>query len=475
MKKNLNKILFLVLGIVFIPSFAGATVSTKLLSEANGSITCRTGVEGSIAKNSLVTWKVGDLSDYGELLISWSGLGVNGASTQSVDTSYSTSGLVDDVSVTLEDESGPLTIKCDTLKVQKTLSEDIGTNNLTCSTVSSITKNTSVTWGINGFNNEDYGPILISWSGSNTSGNDIQSVVSGGYSNAGLIDDVSVTLEDESGPLTIKCNSLNVLKSLSDFASSTDILCSPTESFLAKNITADWGISGLENYGPVLISWSGAVSGNTATVSKIGGYSIAGLVPETSITLEDESLNGPLTIKCNPLTIKKSLSDVLGTDTISCSPSALSLSKNTSVTWGLSGINFDEFGPIIVNWSGTGVSGITTQSATNISGYSTLGTANDVSITLEDESGPLTIKCNPLDITGSTSGGSSGGGSVGNTCKLVGNIDGDRACDADILDFNLLMLNWGSTVSGNDADLNNDDKVDILDLNILMLNWTGTL
>ncbi len=75
----------------------------------------------------------------------------------------------------------------------------------------------------------------------------------------------------------------------------------------------------------------------------------------------------------------------------------------------------------------------------------------------------------------SSGGGSTGGGSVGNTCKLIGNVDGDDACDADILDFNLLMLNWGSTVSGNDADLNNDGRVDILDLNILMLNWTGTL
>jgi hypothetical protein len=476
MKIFLNKILFLALGIVFIPFFANATVpETKFLSEANGSITCRPLVGGSIEKNSPVTWEVGDLGDYGDVLISWSGKGVSG-SLSTVNTSYIDSGLVDDVSVTLEDESGPLTIKCDTLKVQKTLSEDVGTNNISCSPLSSsVSKNTLVTWNTEGFNSDDYGSVSITWSGTGVSGMTTQSVSNtSGYSTSGTKDDVSVTLEDKSGPLTINCNPVNVLKTLSDYSS--DISCFPSVLSSTKNTTVDWGISGLENYDPsVLISWGGSVTGSGVTTSKIGGYSVAGPVSDTTLTLEDES--GPLTIKCNELTIKKTLSDI-DPKNISCSSNGSSFKQKASVTWGLSGINFDEFGPITTIWSGTGVSGMTTQSVSNTSGYSTSGTKDDVSVTFEDESleGPLTIKCNSIDITtSSTGGGSSGGGSVGNTCKLIGNVDGDDACDVDILDFNILALNWGSTISGNVADLNKDGIVNILDFNILALNWTGSL
>ena len=96
--------------------------------------------------------------------------------------------------------------------------------------------------------------------------------------------------------------------------------------------------------------------------------------------------------------------------------------------------------------------------------------------------GTTNITANVGSSTASTSvtvirftGGGGGGSVASKVCSAVGNINGDSKCSVDIFDFNLLMLNWGSTVTGNVADLNNDGIVDILDFNILMLNWTGTL
>jgi len=49
------------------------------------------------------------------------------------------------------------------------------------------------------------------------------------------------------------------------------------------------------------------------------------------------------------------------------------------------------------------------------------------------------------------------------------NLDGH----VNILDFVVLMANWGKTGSGNAADFNGDGKVDIQDFVILMANWTN--
>ena len=43
----------------------------------------------------------------------------------------------------------------------------------------------------------------------------------------------------------------------------------------------------------------------------------------------------------------------------------------------------------------------------------------------------------------------------------------------DILDFNALMVSWGSAAVGSLADFNGDNKVDIFDFNLLMINWIG--
>ena len=164
----------------------------------------------------------------------------------------------------------------------------------------------------------------------------------------------------------------------------------------------------------------------------------------------------------------KTVSDLISAD-ISCS-AGTSVAKNSTANWSITGI--DELVNPTISWSGSGVSG---SEETSVTTYSTAGTINDVVVTIADESGSIEVACDSLSVTGSSGGGSSGGGSVGNTCKIVGNVDGDDACDVDILDFNILALNWGSTVSGNVADLNNDRIVNILDFNILALNWTGSL
>ncbi|MDD4803957.1 MAG: hypothetical protein PHN69_02175, partial [Candidatus Pacebacteria bacterium] len=114
--------------------------------------------------------------------------------------------------------------------------------------------------------------------------------------------------------------------------------------------------------------------------------------------------------------------------------------------------------------------------------YGTIGSKTNTVIIGNGTEENQTITCSVLvqekkstiDNGGST-GGSSGGSISPRSCSIVGNINGDTKCSVDIFDFNLLMLNWGSTVIGNTADLNKDDIVDILDFNILILNWTGTL
>lgn len=80
-----------------------------------------------------------------------------------------------------------------------------------------------------------------------------------------------------------------------------------------------------------------------------------------------------------------------------------------------------------------------------------------------------------------TSTNSSGGGGGGSAITLTTptlplseaakKVDGNNDGKIDVLDFNLLMINWGS--EGVVADFNGDGKVDVLDFNALMIHWTG--
>ncbi|MEK7542776.1 MAG: lamin tail domain-containing protein [Patescibacteria group bacterium] len=49
-------------------------------------------------------------------------------------------------------------------------------------------------------------------------------------------------------------------------------------------------------------------------------------------------------------------------------------------------------------------------------------------------------------------------------------VNGDNKID--VVDFNMLLVNWGSASANNIADFNSDGKVDILDFNLLMIYWT---
>lgn len=88
------------------------------------------------------------------------------------------------------------------------------------------------------------------------------------------------------------------------------------------------------------------------------------------------------------------------------------------------------------------------------------------------------------------SGGSSGGGGGGGGSASIApvaptsvvnspainaaaqSVDANKDGKVDILDFNSVMISWGSAVQNNSADFNTDGKVDIFDFNLLMINWT---
>ena len=71
----------------------------------------------------------------------------------------------------------------------------------------------------------------------------------------------------------------------------------------------------------------------------------------------------------------------------------------------------------------------------------------------------------------STPSGGSGGGGV-STTPATADYDFNSDGNIDILDFNILITNWGNTSATKaTGDANNDGKVDILDFNLLIINW----
>ena len=78
-------------------------------------------------------------------------------------------------------------------------------------------------------------------------------------------------------------------------------------------------------------------------------------------------------------------------------------------------------------------------------------------------------------------GGGGGGGNSNNSQPLVSisplsvaaqKVDTNKDNKIDVLDFNSLMVNWGSTSSNNIADFDGNGKVDVFDFNLLMINWS---
>lgn len=80
------------------------------------------------------------------------------------------------------------------------------------------------------------------------------------------------------------------------------------------------------------------------------------------------------------------------------------------------------------------------------------------------------------------SGGGGGGGSSNPPANQTTNtqtqltptqekIDTNNDSKIDVMEFNLLMINWGNNTPGNPADFDGNGTVDILDFNLLMINW----
>lgn len=74
-------------------------------------------------------------------------------------------------------------------------------------------------------------------------------------------------------------------------------------------------------------------------------------------------------------------------------------------------------------------------------------------------------------------GGGGGGGGYSYTppstlSAAAQKVDANKDNKIDVLDFDILMANWGSTSANNAADFNGDSKVDVFDFNLLMIHWT---
>lgn len=105
--------------------------------------------------------------------------------------------------------------------------------------------------------------------------------------------------------------------------------------------------------------------------------------------------------------------------------------------------------------------------------------ANTVSFAIQSAATPYVIFGKntpaPAPTPVVSSGGGGGGGGIFTSFLnplFTKGKSGDANSDGkiDLLDFNLLMVNWGKT-GANQADLNSDGKVDILDFNQIMVNW----
>jgi hypothetical protein len=97
------------------------------------------------------------------------------------------------------------------------------------------------------------------------------------------------------------------------------------------------------------------------------------------------------------------------------------------------------------------------------------GDSNLVNLTI-----PTSIPTTPTP----TSGGGGGGVYVAPPTSsplsdAAQKVDVNNDNKIDVLDFNTLMVNWGSASTDNIADFNGDGTVDVFDFNSLMINWTS--
>lgn len=139
------------------------------------------------------------------------------------------------------------------------------------------------------------------------------------------------------------------------------------------------------------------------------------------------------------------------------------IDESTIKPYKFDGTNWAEITPFTLNTSANTITFNISSAATPYSLFgSTAATSNSVS-------------------SGSGGGGGGGGGGYYTPAVTIINplsataqkVDSNNDGQIDLLDFNKLMIDWGSTGSGIVSDFDNNGSVDILDFNLLMINWTS--
>lgn len=83
---------------------------------------------------------------------------------------------------------------------------------------------------------------------------------------------------------------------------------------------------------------------------------------------------------------------------------------------------------------------------------------------------PAVPPSSPVANQSGGSGGGGGGMSMNSSSATQGDTNGDHI--VNLIDFNTLIIGWGTKGQNLLADFNRDELVDILDFNILIINWT---
>lgn len=105
--------------------------------------------------------------------------------------------------------------------------------------------------------------------------------------------------------------------------------------------------------------------------------------------------------------------------------------------------------------------------------YATAGNYN-ISLALTDQYGLSSINSGNVTALSTPSGGGGGGGGgwggyYSSTPKPQGDVNNDGK--VDLIDFNMVLIQWGMTGNNLAADLDKNGVVDIFDFNQLMVYW----
>ena len=151
-----------------------------------------------------------------------------------------------------------------------------------------------------------------------------------------------------------------------------------------------------------------------------------------------------------------------------------------NVVTGADGYKVYRDGELVVTQSGTTHTNTSGLSAGTTYAYKVKAYNNLVESSFSAE---VTARTNDAAATGGGGGGGDegGGGGGGSTTTITTTtttstlsveakkVDANNDNKIDVLDFNTLIVNWGTTGG---ADFNQDGTVDVFDFNLLMINWS---